>query len=343
MMRGSGQRLAESTGKATSDRVLSLFVALAIASVPIVARAVSIERASVTTSDGPRSFFLARPSRAAAGPRPLVIILHGHGGSAERALGHNGTPSPLSVWLAIADREEVVVAALDGAKGGDGRQGWNDCRADAPGNPKTDDVAFVRAVVVRLEREEGIDPRRIYAMGMSNGGFMAFRLALQLDPQLAAVAAVSSSMAAESLCGPPARAVSVIVIAGTADPIVPYGGGQVKLFGRSRGAAVSIEQVAAAWRHANGVPGPPVIEALPHLGGTKDPTRAVRAVWSAPGGSVQVELMRIDGGGHIEPSVSQRYGRLYQRLVGRQNYDFESAEEAWHFFRGKRANGASPP
>lgn len=231
----------------------------------------------------------------------------------------------------------MVIVALDGTKGGDGYQGWDDCRGDAPGNPKTDDVAFARAVVVRLEREERIDPGRIYATGMSNGGFMAFRLALQLDPPLAAIAAVSSAMAAESLCGPPARAVSVLVIAGTADPLVPYGGGQVRILGRSRGAAVSIERSVASWRQVDGVMGPLVSEVLPHLGGTEDPTRALRTVWSAPGGSVQVELVRIDGGGHIEPSVSQRYGGLYQRLVGRQNHDLESAEEAWRFFKDKRA------
>jgi len=192
-------------------------------------------------------------------------------------------------------------------------------------------------VIARLVRGGAVDPARVYAMGMSNGGFMVFRLALELDPPLAAVAAVSSSLAGESLCGPLRRAVSLLMIAGTKDPIVPYAGGEVKALGRARGATVAIEEAAAQWRRVAGIPGPPLTEVLPHLGGADDPTRAVRTVWGADPGSPQVELIRVEGGGHVEPSVAQRYGRLYQGLVGRQSRDLESAEEAWRFFREKRA------
>lgn len=87
MMRGSGERLTGNTGKTMSDCLLSLLAALAIAFVPLAARAASVERASVTTSDGPRNYLIARPSRATEGPRPLVILLHGHSGSAEQVSG----------------------------------------------------------------------------------------------------------------------------------------------------------------------------------------------------------------------------------------------------------------
>ena len=204
---------------------------------------------------------------------PWVLVLHGHGGSAERALGLDGNPSPLAVWLDIAEREGLVVAAFDGAKGGDGRQSWDDCRADAPGNPSTDDVAFARSVRARLEREDSVDPARVYAVGMSNGGFMAFRLALELDPPLAAVAALSSSMAANALCGPPGRPISVLMVAGTADPILPYGGGQVTLLGRPRGGSIGVEDAAEAWRRADRFAAPPTRAAIPHRCGTDDPTR----------------------------------------------------------------------
>jgi polyhydroxybutyrate depolymerase len=296
----------------------------------------AVERATVTTADGPRTYVVARPSRRGVGLRPLVLVLHGHIGSAEQVLGLNGKRSPLAVWLDIAEREGAVVAALDGAIGRDGHRGWNDCRADAPGNPTTDDVAFARAVIARLEREDGVDPARIYAMGMSNGGFMAFRLALELDPPPAAVAAVSSSMAADSVCGPPRRPVSVLIVSGTADPVVPYAGGEVRILWMKRGSAVGIENAAAAWRRIDGISAPPVTPPIPHRDGADDPTRAMRAVWGADAGGLQVELIRIEGGGHIEPSLSQRYGGLYQWVVGRQSHDLESSEEAWQFFKGKR-------
>ncbi len=301
------------------------------------ARAAGVARATVPTPDGPRAYLVARPSRPAAGPRPLVLVLHGHGLSAERTLGVGGDAAPLGVWLAISEREGVVVAALDGERGDDGKRGWNDCRADSPILPATDDVAFARAVVLRLIREAAVDPARIYAMGMSNGGFMAFRLALELDPPPAAVAAVSASMAAKSECVPPRRPVSVLLVVGTEDPLVPYGGGEITLMWRRRGSMLPVDDALAAWRRADRIKGPPVVEAVPHRGGAGDPTRAVRTVWGADRGAPQVEFIRVEGGGHLEPSVSQRYGWLVRRVLGRQNHDLEIAEEAWSFFKDKRA------
>jgi len=314
-----------------------LAVAAALLALPALGAPAAVERASVTTAGGPRAYLIARPTSRAPGPRPLVLVLHGHGGSAEQALGVDGNPSPLAVWREIAERDGLVVAALEGADGRDGKRGWNDCRADAPGNPATDDVAFARAVVARLEREDGVDPSRVYVIGMSNGGFMALRLAIQLDPPPAAVAAVSSSMAADTVCGPPRRPVPVMLVSGTADPIVPYAGGEVRLLGKKRGSSVAIEDAAAAWRRVDRIAGRPTSVGLPHLGGADDPTRAVRTIWGDDPRGLQVELVRVDGGGHIEPSISQPYGRLYQAVVGRQNHDLECAEEAWRFFRDKRA------
>ncbi len=309
---------------------------LLLAAIPAPTRAATVARATVPTPDGPRGYLLARPGAAASGLRPLVLLLHGHGQSAERALGLAGNAAPLGVWLAVSEREGIVVAALEGERGDDGRRGWNDCRADSPIIPRTDDVAFVRAVVRRLLREAAVDPARVYAMGMSNGGFMAFRLALELDPQPAAVAVIGASMAAKSACAALARPVSVLLVVGTEDPLVPYGGGEVRLLLRRRGSVLPVEEALAAWRRVDRAEGPPVVEALPHLGGASDPTRAVRTVWGVPG-SHQVAFVRVEGGGHLEPSVSQRYGWLVRQVLGRQNHDLEIAEEAWRFFRDKRA------
>ena len=325
------------TGMLSSRPKLAIVLGAAVAAAPAPAVAAPVERATVGTSDGARSYLVARPGRKIAGLRPLVLVLHGHGGSAEQALGLDGRSSPLAVWLDVAEREGLVIAALSGARGSDGRQGWDDCRSDAPDNPRTDDVAFARAVIARLVREDAVDPTRVYAIGMSNGGFMAFRLALELDPPLAAVAAFSSSMAAASLCGPPGHPISVLMVAGTADPIIPFAGGQVTLLGRARGTSVGIEEAAASWRRADRLADPSTMTEIPHRGGTDDPTRAMRSVWGTDPSGLQVELVRIEGGGHIEPSLSQRYGQLYQHLVGRQNHDLESVEEAWRFFKDKRA------
>jgi polyhydroxybutyrate depolymerase len=81
----------------------------------------------------------------------------------------------------------------------------------------------------------------------------------------------------------------------------------------------------------------PATQELVHLGGIQNPTRATRMLYGSVPGAAQVELVRIDGGGHIEPSLTQRYRPIYERLVGHQNHDFESAEEAWRFFSDKHA------
>src|SRR4051812_5675500 len=76
--------------------------------------------------DGLRRYLLARPSRPSSGKRPLVIVVHGAGASAEQVMGKAFPPSPLSVWLEIAERENIVVVAPDAGAGG-----WSDCFASA--------------------------------------------------------------------------------------------------------------------------------------------------------------------------------------------------------------------
>jgi polyhydroxybutyrate depolymerase len=65
-------------------------------------------------------------------------------------------------------------------------------------------------------------------------------------------------------------------------------------------------------------------------------TLAKKFVWGSTGG-YQVELILIENGGHVEPSISQKVRPAYELIVGKQNHDFECAEEAWSFFRDKRA------
>jgi len=228
------------------------------------AQAAVQQQLSVYTDAGAREYILATPAQPVSGPRPLVILLHGHIGTAANALGQGKTPSPLSAWLNIADREQLLVVAAQGLKGSDNHTGWHDCRLDATEDTTADDVGFIERVVGSLVQAGRADPHRIYVMGMSNGGMMSYRLALEMHPAPAAIAAVSSTMAGQTACGE------------TPQPLT----------------------------------------------------------WG-PAGGLQVEVITIQNGGHIEPSLVYHYGWLYHQLVGAQNSDFESAEEAWSFFRNK--------
>jgi polyhydroxybutyrate depolymerase len=298
--------------------------------------AATVQEVTVATPDGPRHYRLALPTGVSPKGRPLVLVFHGHLGSAANVLGGGFLDrSPLRAWSTVADREGLVVAALDGAKGADGKSGWNDGRPGGAGNPATDDVAFTQAVLERIERELGTDPGRVYAMGMSNGGVFVFRLALASRHPLAAVAAACASMPGDH---PPPRAdrpVSLLMIEGADDPLMPYAGGQVHFKEQRRGAVLGTETSLAFWRTSDGLEGEPRVEALPHIPRRADPTRVTRYVWGPEDGP-QVMLLKVEGGGHCEPSLEHRYGALYTALCGKQNGDLETVEEVWRFFKGKR-------
>lgn len=315
-------------------QLLLLSVALATS-----AHAAKIGPDSVTTANGQRSFLLAQPDRGPAGPRPLVLVLHGHGGSAAQAMGQKAGASPLAAWLPIADREGIYIAALDGSKAGDGKAGWNDCRRDAPGNPPVDDVAFAREVVQKLVAAGRVDPQRVYAMGMSNGAMMTYRLAQELTPPLAGFVAVSGLMASDNGCVPtrqPQQKIPAMVITGTEDPLVPYNGGQVSFGSAQRGGVLGAEATAQALRRMNQNTAP-AQRTVFGVAQQRDSSWVERLDFGAANDPGRVALLTVHGGGHIEPSIGQPYRRFYERLVGRQNHDLESAEVAWRFFSGQPA------
>jgi len=291
--------------------------------------------------EGPRQYWVADPAPKAKTMAnngiPLVILLHGHGGSAQQLLGRGLGAAPLSEWLAIAAHDDLVVIAAEGAKGSDDKQGWNDCRADASSNPPADDVAFIAALIDRAQAENHVDPTRVYVMGMSNGGFMAFRLGIELPDRIAAIATVGASMAAKSECRAATKKLSVLMINGDADPLVPYRGGEVRFFSqKSRGTAMAVEDSAQSWRVLDGLAAQPAeTRDFPKLDAS-DKTYARLRTWGGEPKRFQVELIRIEGGGHVEPSIRQRVGGLYRSVVGAQNGDFEAADEAWRFFKDKR-------
>ena len=318
-------------------RIRCWFVVPLLASVAVSpARAATPELEHIEAAGAQRDYLLDVSQGAKEGPRPLVLVLHGHLGTAANTLGGGRVPSPLSAWLDVAERESVLVAALQGLKGSDNRTGWHDCRSDADNNPQVDDVAFASRVAKQLVDDGRADPKRIYVMGMSNGAMMTLRLALEMQPAPAAVAAVAGTMAEKSECTGAPRPVSVLLIHGTEDPLVPYAGGGVGLGARrDRGSVVSVAATRDFWLRADGLQSAKPVEAsFPHDG--DDATRARKATYGTDAGP-QVAIITIDHGGHVEPSRRFHYPALYTRIVGAQNRDFEAAEEAWAFFKTKRA------
>lgn len=281
--------------------------------------------------EGERHYLVALPNRQAVGKRPLVVILHGSGSSAKQVLGMAFPPSPLSVWLEIAEREQVVVAAADASKGG-----WNNCFASQARVARKNDVAFISAIIDQAIVQYDVDPERVHVIGVSSGGLMAYRVAVEVPHKLAAFSAVLACMPPPGRTDMPTVPLSAFIVGGTADPLMPYRGGKFFYTLGLIDPVSSMEDSVKVWRELAGLPDTPRVFEIAHSK-RRDKTRAACFLWGDAADQLQIGFVKIDNGGHAEPSRTKRYPYLINKLVGPQNADFEVAEAAWEFFKDKRS------
>jgi polyhydroxybutyrate depolymerase len=279
-----------------------------------------------------RSFYVHLPKgHDESNPAPLVIALHGGGGR-----GAKFDASTLGQTTREADRRGWVVVYPDGLE-----KGWDDGRPlDSPrdrrrGNP--DDVGFLSALIDRMHSDYGIDRTRVYAMGISNGGFMSFRLGIELSERIAAIAPVTANLSLALEPQKPARAVPVLVMNGTEDPLVPYGGGQVRVLGKSRGEILSTAKTIDWWVANNGCTPPPAKKTLPDTATDDGATVEVES-YTACRDSSEVVLYRIRGGGHTWPGGMQY---LPESVIGRVCRDIDGTEKIFDFFARHRLRPSS--
>jgi polyhydroxybutyrate depolymerase len=163
------------------------------------------------TAAGPRTAIVHRPPGRTFGELPLVVVLHGAYGSAEQTRATYG-------WDALADREHFVVAYPNGRS-----HFWNAGYCCGPPHTKNvDDVAFLHDLRDVLLQRDGVDPNRVYAVGMSNGAMMTYAWACARPTDLAGIGPVAGALVAPCQ---PAPAVSVVAVHGSADRSVPINGG----------------------------------------------------------------------------------------------------------------------
>lgn len=259
---------------------------------------------------------------------PLVIVLHGNGGSGRQIEQHTS-------FDRIAAREQFIVAYPDAV----GRH-WNDGRPELDNG--VDDVAFIASLIDELSTKHAIDRKRVYVTGMSNGAIMSYRVACDLADRVAAIAPVTGNLPAAIRCQPRAP-VSVLAINGTADPLVPYAGGRV---GRNRGTVLSAALSTAHFAtHAGCGPATATV-ASPGSAGARSNANALRSLIDEPDANpadgsrtrrtsypcpapVAVELLTLEGAGHTWPGGSQYLPKL---LIGGTSRDFDGAERIWEFF-----------
>ena len=229
-------------------------------------------------------------------PLPLVLFLHGYGAT-------GGIMDDYVGLAAFAEANEFFYATPDGTVDGDGSQFWNATTAccDFQGRD-VDDAAFLRGVIDGAFAQANIDPRRVFVIGHSNGGFMAQRLACDHADVVAAVVSLAGAADSTGACDP-SEGVSVLQVHGTNDETIAYGGGG---FGAVRypGAIDTVE----LWASLNGcallgIDDPARIDIDANLAG-EETTITRYDDGCVPGGGA--ELWTATGGTHL-PAPNQAY------------------------------------
>ena len=240
--------------------------------------AATSEEISIDAEDGPRHALVLR---AGNGPQPTVLVLHGATGTAAYTARSSG-------FAEAAARRGFNAVFPDGVS----RQ-WNDGRAGGHGGP--DDVAFLRALVARLVADRIAQPSRIYVAGISNGGMMSFTMACKAAELFAGVGTVIANMPAgiEPCAFKP---MPLVMVNGTADPMVPFAGGAVGFKG-GRGSVLSVEKTVAAFVRTDGCDAKPSSQTIARRDASKK-TSVTRIDWSGCKPGTSVTLFRVEGGGH---------------------------------------------
>ena len=285
-----------------------------------------------------REYRVHVPSGVTTSPTAVVLVLHGGGGEGLNVA--NTGAHPLSVFRSIADREGFVVVYPGGLPARDGNAGWTDCRADNTVASEADDIGFLDALIDRLRTQYSLPSAKIFMAGGSNGAQMTLAYAISRASNVAAIATSSGNLPQSpksgACSGTPSRRVPALMTHGTADTLMPYGGGCVANLGGAcnRGRVISAEATRDYWLAANALTGLVPVQSTVELDNA-DAGVANRFVY---GTSAPLEWWRLDGAGHAAPSRAVLISSNSERGV--QNRDIEFAEVAWGFFK-QRLNAVS--
>ncbi len=243
---------------------------------------------------------------------PLVLNFHGFGSSASQQMFYGD-------FRDIADTEGFLLVHPEGTTF-IGNQFWN---VGFPGISSTiDDVGFTEALIDELATLYAIDLDRVYATGMSNGGFMSFLLACQLSEKIAAVASVTGSMTQDTFddCNAQ-RPTPVLQIHGTEDDVVLYNGNTL---------SIPIADVISYWVDYNNCETTPTTTTFPDID-PSDGSTIEHSVYEDGDNGITTEHMKVIGGGHTWP------GSVIN--TGGTNQDIDASMEIWLFFSRFDING----
>ncbi len=274
---------------------------------------------NLTVDGNARSFIVYLPTGYNnVGKMPLIFAIHGGSGTPEGMIN-------IANFKTIADRDKVVLVYPAGIQ-----KNWNDGRPTTPNQLGIDDVSFFNQMCDYMINTYSVDGAKIYATGISNGGFMSSRLGCELSNKIAAIAVDAATIEATTIapnCNP-GRPVPAIYIHGTTDPLVPFTGGQMTAGGTAGGTVLSHFQAIDKWVNINGCNSTPTITDVPDI--ASDGTTIKQRIYSGGTNGSEVVSYVVLNGGHTWP---QGYQYLNEAIIGKTSQDMNACEVIWAFFK----------
>jgi polyhydroxybutyrate depolymerase len=246
-----------------------------------------------------RTYYVYIPPLTGNRPLPTIVGLHGRA----------STPRNFSLttnFNRLADRQSFIMVY-----------------PEAVGNRwqhNNEDLSFITAILTDIERARPIDRRRVYAVGMAEGGMMAQYLACATPDQFKAIASVAATLTnRDRLLCRQSQPVSMLLVAGTADRIVPWRGGK----------QLSVPKTIDLWRNKAGcqsqTSGRTILD-----GNRRDRTQVKIASYQGCQPGLNIALMTVIGGGHTWPG-----GLGQSPNLGATTTKINATESIWNFFDRK--------
>lgn len=263
------------------------------------------------------------PKKLRRRKRSLVLLLHDAGETPESTMRMTRRG-----FNKLSDRHNFIVGYPEALN-----LNWNDARTDSISLShynEIDDVGFIDQVVEYAIDSFQIDPEEIFVSGFSEGGLMVFRLACERPGTFKGFATVAASLSLDQLveCTPDTT-ISLMMINGTRDPILPYDGGQMEIDEKEAGSMLAAQEAVNFWLEENQCTDRATEKDMANRD-TFDETRSLRVTYNDCENKNKILLIRVVNGGHAWPG-----GRQYQneRSIGKVSDDFDASEEIWKFFR----------
>jgi polyhydroxybutyrate depolymerase len=243
-------------------------------------------------------------------PTPLVVVLHG--------AGTDGKIMEQFCGMSEQADKSGFIACYPNGTGFAPFLTWNagSFPTAAAGAKKPDDIGFLRKVLDDVATVANIDAKRVYVVGMSNGGMMAYRAAAEMSDRFAAMASVTGTLVIDSWT--PKHPMPVLEIHGTKDGLVPYEGTKKSKYLMFP----PIEEVVRGCAKFNGIEREPMVTRI--IPGRDDMKVEKRDFGKGKNGA-EVVFYVLEGGGHVWP------GRHVPSILGQNTFNLDACETIWEF------------